>query len=43
MAIPLGDQLNMYRNMALIRRFEEGVAEAYAAACCWPAFSSRFS
>ncbi len=30
MAIPLADQLKMYKNMLLIRRFEEGVAEAYA-------------
>ncbi len=30
MPVPLGDQLQLYRNMALIRRFEEGVAEAYA-------------
>ncbi len=30
MAVPLADQLALYRNMALIRRFEEGVAEAYA-------------
>ncbi len=30
MPVPLADQLQLYRNMALIRRFEEGVAEAYA-------------
>ena len=30
MAVPLADQLQLYRNMALIRRFEEGVSEAYA-------------
>ncbi len=30
MTVPLGDQLQLYYNMALIRRFEEGVAEAYA-------------
>ena len=30
MTIAVADQLTMYRNMVLIRRFEEGVAEAYA-------------
>lgn len=30
MAVPLADQLRLYRDMALIRRFEEGVSEAYA-------------
>ena len=30
MPVPFADQLQLYRNMALIRRFEEGVAEAYA-------------
>ena len=30
MTIAAADQLTMYRNMVLIRRFEEGVAEAYA-------------
>jgi len=30
MAIAAADQITMYRNMVLIRRFEEGVAEAYA-------------
>ena len=30
MPVPLADQLQLYRNMALIRRFEDGVAEAYA-------------
>jgi len=30
MAIPAADQIQMYRLMALARRFEEGVSEAYA-------------
>ena len=30
MTIAAADQITMYRNMVLIRRFEEGVAEAYA-------------
>jgi len=30
MALPAADQIKMYRTMALIRRFEQGVAEAYA-------------
>jgi pyruvate dehydrogenase E1 component alpha subunit len=30
MAIPPADQVQLYRMMVLIRRFEEGVAEAYA-------------
>ena len=30
MTIAVADQITMYRNMVLIRRFEEGVAEAYA-------------
>ena len=30
MAIPVADKIQMYRMMSLIRRFEEGAAEAYA-------------
>jgi pyruvate dehydrogenase E1 component alpha subunit len=30
MAIPAADKIHMYRMMSLIRRFEEGAAEAYA-------------
>ncbi len=30
MAVPPADKIQMYRTMRLIRRFEEGVAEAYA-------------
>ena len=30
MAIPVADQVKMYRTMVLVRRFEQGVAEAYA-------------
>ncbi len=30
MALPAADQIKMYRTMVLIRRFEQGVAEAYA-------------
>ena len=30
MAIPNADQIKLYHDMCLIRRFEEGVAEAYA-------------
>ncbi len=30
MAIPAADKIQMYRTMGLLRRFEEGVAEAYA-------------
>ncbi len=29
MPVPEADQIQLYRNMALVRRFEEGVAEAY--------------
>ena len=30
MPVPIADQIQMYRMMSLIRRFEEGAAEAYA-------------